>query len=445
MTSTYPSLIPRRPVRYAEYQSLPPMALEPDPPRPSSQSDQTYYLRLQQPIPRSSEKSESFQRSAAPASPLPLSPQVPTDAPPPYSAVVSETPLWSNPSPTITSAITAATTEESRPALPPRRGSADPSFNPCVIPQTSKTIHGRFYRPFARAYSPDLATLGISSDDFLAFIDGLNEAWLASPYIQTGAQVGQLIGLMPSWECQVAAVGIQAAAEYGVMKISKTRTNAYLKVANRKLFQPHGLHAQVLQTPEMMTRIGAPETKLESLPDQVDTAEIQGGDPRIRRIEALKDYVMPLNFDVQPPALAKSKSWVAKAAEKQENWFAERQNRKLMERRQKAQSILAEAEEEHRLANKDIAQLDEQMARLRVEADQKILSLPDNRKGRKKRSKVEHELKRELDKLKGKGQAVDRREERVAQKVMWVVITKDDGNVYQDDAIGMDWERHELP
>lgn len=288
---------------------------------------------------------------------------------------------------------------------------------------------------------------------------------------------------MPSWECQLIAVGIQTAAEYGVLKISKTRTNAYLKAANRELFQPHGLHAQVLQTPEMMTRIGAPETKLklpslESLPDQIDaaqsngevgneTAEIRCDDPRIRRIEALKDYVMPLNFDVPPPMSTKAKNWVAKAAEKQENWFAERQNRKLMERRQKAQSILAEAEEQDRLANEEIAQLDEQMTRLRIEADQKIIMLPDTWRGRRKRSKMEHELKHEVGRLtkekdklvrekektaekkmkegERKMKQVDRREERIAQKVMWVVITKDDGNVYQDDAIGMDWERHELP
>jgi hypothetical protein len=285
-----------------------------------------------------------------------------------------------------------------------------------------------------------------------------------------------VLGFVPSIEFQAASLGIMFAAEYGVRKVSKLRTNAYLKTANRELFQPRGLRAQVLQTPEMMKRVGAPAKKLklpplETLPEQIDQdrsaqandglghkkAEIQRDDPRIRRIEALKDYVMPLNFNVQAyVSSAKGNNWMKKAAEKQENWFAERQNRILMKRRQKAQHLLNEARQHDRLANENIASLEQEIARLRIEAERNISATDRHGKRMAKKEmkqeisqlkKQKKELARERDKtvreLTKEGERrmkkATRREEKVAQKVMWVVITKDDGNVYQDDAMGLDW------
>lgn len=53
-----------------------------------------------------------------------------------------------------------------------------PRIPPLCIPQ----LPGSFDAPFARGFSGQLdASLGISQDDFLSFLDGFNLAFIASP------------------------------------------------------------------------------------------------------------------------------------------------------------------------------------------------------------------------------------------------------------------------
>ncbi|KAF5855359.1 hypothetical protein ETB97_009362, partial [Aspergillus alliaceus] len=134
---------------------------------------------------------------------------------------------------------------------------------PIVIPQISHTIHGTIYRPFLRAYAPALESHGISKADFLAFIDALNDVWLANPYIQAIGATSALVGFIPLLEFQIASLGVQAAAEYGSIKVSQMRTQAYMRLANEELFRPRGLRVQVLRTRVMMGEVGIPGDVLE--------------------------------------------------------------------------------------------------------------------------------------------------------------------------------------
>lgn len=64
--------------------------------------------------------------------------------------------------------------------------------HPVCLPQMAVG----FDMPFARAYAPGLAGLGISQDVFIDFIDGLNTAMIASPPLQVVDLAGFVIGFV---------------------------------------------------------------------------------------------------------------------------------------------------------------------------------------------------------------------------------------------------------
>ena len=68
-----------------------------------------------------------------------------------------------------------------------------------------------FMTPFVRAYAPELANHGISAADFVAFIDGLNEAFLGSPVFQTTNLAGMVLGQFYGMHSVQLAGGITPA------------------------------------------------------------------------------------------------------------------------------------------------------------------------------------------------------------------------------------------
>lgn len=75
-----------------------------------------------------------------------------------------------------------------RPIVIPRKS---PSSNSITIltqsPETSAPFRGAFFSPFTRVYVPCLEALPspIPQKEFLAFLDGLNEAFVAAPAFRT--------------------------------------------------------------------------------------------------------------------------------------------------------------------------------------------------------------------------------------------------------------------
>ena len=59
-----------------------------------------------------------------------------------------------------------------------------------------------------RAYSPALADAGIIKDEFLSFIDGLNEAFIASPILQATRMVGGILSMIPFSTVQLTGIGV---------------------------------------------------------------------------------------------------------------------------------------------------------------------------------------------------------------------------------------------
>ncbi|PYI09549.1 hypothetical protein BO78DRAFT_362528 [Aspergillus sclerotiicarbonarius CBS 121057] len=395
-----------------------------------------------------------------------------------YSIIDTDRDADTNTKPPLSTTTTTTTT----PILIPNQISSTfprPSTilpKPIVIPQTAHTYHGSIHRPFTRATSPALLTLPhpISTPDFLTFLDALNTVWLANPYIQAAGQAGNLLSFVPTIEFQLIALGIQTAAEYGSFVVSQVRTRQYLRLANERLFAPRGLRVRVLKTREMLRVVGVEGEVLE-LPavwegkggvdedgDEVWEGEGEkkdggkgggggggGFDPRMRRMEALKDHVSPLVVE-ERRAPADGDNWLRRAAGMQEKWFAERQNNRLIGRRGKAVRGFGEAEAADKELLVKMDEVEWAMDEARGRAKERMQGpLGDSLQGR---GIVQDDLDKELKKLDRQMEKlvkerekrvtkriqqserrlhrVEKREARIAQKVRWVVITGDDGTSF---------------
>ncbi|KAE8379376.1 hypothetical protein BDV26DRAFT_170356 [Aspergillus bertholletiae] len=341
---------------------------------------------------------------------------------------------------------------------------------PVVIPQTSHSIHGSIYRPFARAYAPALEKLGISQTDFLAFVDALNEVWLANPYIQAISTTSAVACFVPLLQLQIAALGVHAAAEYGSIKVSQMRTQAYMRLANEQLFRPRGLRVQVLKTRAMLAEVGIPGEVLELGEGSVGAAagdeefgDLEGAadgryDPQLRRMEALREFVCPIVYDQGGGAVTKE-NWIKKASDKQEKWLTERQNSSIVGKREQAGKWMSEAEEAERQLNLKIEEVERAKEAARERARERLDGpLGESLQGRgmiqddlqkdlkkldKTLAKLVKEREKKVTKMMQKGekrlQRVEKKESRIAQKVMWVVVTGDDGSGFQNHL----WEESE--
>lgn len=272
---------------------------------------------------------------------------------------------------------------------------------------------------------------------------------------------GNILNFMPLLETQVVGLGVTLAAEYGAFKLSEMRTEAYLKLANEELFKPRRLRVQVLKTWEMMQEVGIPRTVLQLQPvgrdekfeDLKETASDQeqnqdqaqeSYDPQLRRMEALKDYVMPVVFD---PGRPSSDNWLKRASEQQEQWFSERQNSIIRGKREKAAKQASKAE----AVEGDLNQQVDELELAKTKATSRAAERLDGPLGESNQGRlwVQEDLEKDLKKLDRQLQRVnkerekkvirrvrkserqlhrvEKREHRIVQKVMWVVISEDDG------------------
>ncbi|KAJ5573719.1 uncharacterized protein N7459_008146 [Penicillium hispanicum] len=216
------------------------------------------------------------------------------------------------------------------PQLPPYQESSGP--RPCVIPQiTHKRFSGENMSPFVRVRVPELEHQ-ISAHELIVFIDGLNEAFLANPALQTANNVANIGGMAPSMIVQMVSVGVNVAAGVGSAVTSKTRKKKFLAKANEELFNPRGLHVQVCKTDKMLGYIGLEGQNNIFLRQQYKTAfenaqqiPVNGPmspagsntHPIMQRMASLGNHVMRLSFD-NVEAAAKPdgfwKKWGAKEA-----------------------------------------------------------------------------------------------------------------------------------
>ncbi|KAJ7816975.1 hypothetical protein B0H14DRAFT_2374294 [Mycena olivaceomarginata] len=221
----------------------------------------------------------------------------------------------------------------------PAAGSPVSPHAPTGIPQPFCTpqIAVSFDSPFARGYNPVLQnSVGISQDQLLAFIDGLNLAMTSSPPLRVVNFAGK-----PYHWAMIAGAAMQTAAQTGMHVLSKTLTDRYLRAANLRLFKPKGLVVRLCTTAAMQHLVmhkgtGAGPSTMDKIGRGVGTvllhaplpfssrivraiadkppkvhASISGvGDGQRmplatqRRLASLEGYTLPLHLDVPPPAKA---------------------------------------------------------------------------------------------------------------------------------------------
>ncbi|KAJ7021599.1 hypothetical protein C8F04DRAFT_1140307 [Mycena alexandri] len=177
------------------------------------------------------------------------------------------------------------------------------------LPFCAPQIADSFDAPFARGYNAALHdSVGLSQDQLLAFIDGLNLAMTSSPPLRVVNFAGMVIGFV-------------YAPKTGMHILSKTLTDRYLRAANVRLFKPRGLAVRLCTTaamqhlvmrtgngagPSTMTKIG----RGVGTPPKVHASISDVGDGRKmplatqRRLASLEGYALHLQLDVPPPAKA---------------------------------------------------------------------------------------------------------------------------------------------
>ncbi|CAK1364966.1 hypothetical protein CB0940_08602 [Cercospora beticola] len=317
----------------------------------------------------------------------------------------------------------ATSSKSSHPALQP----------PIVIPQTTRSFRGPYYSPFVRAYAPDLAQHGISRSDFVSFINGLNESWVAHYAFEAVDLVGFAIGCTGPVEAMLLGAGIEVAAQLSSAATSYYRSKTFLKNFNAELFHPLGLHAEVCNTKEMLEKIEFPEgeLKLEALDwdAQLDAALVDEKDKTAadakgfsvlsekdsctRRMEALKDYVATLDFDV--PALVRPETILSKMSATRAQRMTKRQHKKDIRKRSKTARKRAEsikgAEDAIANAVNDLRTMVMELDDMKLRKEHELAEAAGDEKKQQKISKefekMEKESRKNLEKTRKRLEEVD--------------------------------------
>lgn len=221
----------------------------------------------------------------------------------------------------------------------PPEYSVSATWKPVVIPQTtvSSSMRSNFL-PFMRAYAPELNHHGISMEEFLRIIDGLNEVFIGHPGIRAANLAGTITGFVPSAIAQGIGTGIQFASGIGSAATSYTRTKEYVKAVNTTVFAPRGLRLAIQSTKEMTAAVGA--TNGIYIPNFPETNIGASQDIRMERLHALEPYIAPLTFNV-PDSRTNQANWY----DKLNGWQATRDTKKQEKAREKA---LAKAQKDMR-------------------------------------------------------------------------------------------------
>ncbi|KAL2829429.1 hypothetical protein BDW59DRAFT_159019 [Aspergillus cavernicola] len=271
------------------------------------------------------------------------------------------------------------------------------NFKPIVIPQVKKCFSGGISSPFIRAYSPILqdSRINISRTEFLTFLDGLNEVFIANPVLQATGIAGTVMGMIHPVE--IVGMAIEVASEAGSEATSYFRTRAYLKKSNEKVFRPKGLGVKILGFEKMAEKIGVHSQRLRWRMErgrqiigceddgEVDLqylepvvadvggtgagTEVPEGRPRLQLLQALEEFVAPLEMGNLPVLSEQSnmlKRWNASFTVREEKKQNEELDKKYREARERQTEKYQEAIHEARKKDKEIARIEGKIATIQA-------------------------------------------------------------------------------
>lgn len=245
-----------------------------------------------------------------------------------------------------------------------------------------------------------------------------------------------------------------------------------MKAANDEIFAPRGLLMKVQTTKKMMASIGFTETDakgklklppLETLQDlgpyspasSVNGSEIQSTvisgieDPRLLRLQVLKGYIAPLTFDVQGPA---PESMFSRYSQAPLRWANKRQSSSLekahVKYNKKRDSKASAVEAEMLKAELEIKEIERQIEVLQYD-DMSLVGGTGREKDEiealeirkaEETEKRDAKVKEIYNGTNKKINKVYKKEEKVANRILWIVIQKMDGSVGDGESLFHDRE-----
>lgn len=245
------------------------------------------------------------------------------------------------------------------------------SDRPVLVPQvaTGKEM------PFCRSYSNGLNRFGITQRQFVAFIDTLNMVY--TPHV--GADL-----LKNTWEVMKASDDqFTQTLGQGIFEILSNklegkiqkRIKAFIDFMNKNVFTPRGMNLSIISSKDLVTKLHLPSKDFLG-PITRDQFYMSVNE---RRIDALKAYVHPLQFEVGPPSkeTAPGANAVSSgtAKKKSEEDDLANQRRKMIEKFEKEEADM----------NKEQAKLDKEKAKLssNMESYEKKLNKVNKKMGKK--------------------------------------------------------------
>ncbi|EKG13530.1 hypothetical protein MPH_09294 [Macrophomina phaseolina MS6] len=281
------------------------------------------------------------------------------------------------------------------------------------------------------------------------------------PVFQASFLAGGIATCVQLPAVQLAGCGLQVLAAAGSSAVAAVQTKKYLKQANAEIFGPRGLAVRICATKTLMQAVGLPETKL-SLPPPNDADGLEFGllqhttpssrsapayeqgipeDPRMRRLRALEGYVSHISFDEsqEPQPHGALKRYITAPA----RWMNSRSERGLVKAREKGleqqRRKAITLDEELAAANREIEELKQLAATQETLENQHLANQARSTGGShighdktasqdlaaslERRAQIIEEIKRAGAKKMKKS---DKKEEKVANRIMWIVITRSD-------------------
>lgn len=247
--------------------------------------------------------------------------------------------------------------------------------------ETTNLFFIKSFSPFTQGYAPALAELRnpISEREFSDFINGVNDALLATSAAQLSFVTGGLLMNVPILPVQGAGAFLQGVSLAASAGVSFIRAKKYMADANAKMFHPRNLEAKLMGTKKMMAAIGYTPTdangKLTLPPaleqndeafysaaaslDESEAAPSTAEDPRVRRLRALEGHIAPLDLAADYAVIPEQ--WFKKYSTAPTRWLNGRDIKKMTKARskwlEKRGQFVVELGDELAEINREIAQL----------------------------------------------------------------------------------------
>ncbi|KAG5655138.1 hypothetical protein KAF25_001911, partial [Fusarium avenaceum] len=314
-----------------------------------------------------------------------------------------------------------------------------------------------------------------NGSEFLAFIDRLNHVFVSLPIFQVAHIAGGVLcsvqGVLPA---QAIGGVLQVTTLLASAGVTFVRVRKFLKSANTDIFAPRGLVCRIMTTKKMMAAInftqvdkkaklklppletihdlGIPHSN--SAPASMSSEDIQTNsrvelvvgvkDPRLLRLQALEGYIATLDFNVSEPS--PPEGWLSKMGQKPLHWANNRQMKALEKahrkwhksRDSKASAISAptlDSGNTSTATNTNIEMVHHSQENFIQGSGDESAQLGELQMGTREEEKRKKTIKETNEGVDKKMEKAYKKEEKVANRILWIVIARVDGTPVEEESL----------